>query len=556
MAVRTGIIHRKSDPEPKREAGQSCRQPVLFSNYSAHLFQELIRGSPVLSWSCRPNPNSIFQRQWPHLLPEPMPSLTGPDWAYHHQAVLLWEIHTLHSAILHKLPPGLQVDRPAYFDDTPDVTYALVLRGLAAGHPGKALAYLDLARSSPPAHGLPYARIRDTLITWTISPRAVQFFSTVVDTIRLLQEIELRNQAAILRYLDKARTSPVSARRQANLERVAPIAGETGLIYTRIRDTLLIWTVGPGEVEVSRTVLDTIQFARTLERVNDRLERGASSAELLLDLSLLYEWLVRPVEGRLDPEVPLVVVGDEEGAVPFAALYDARRGRYLIEGHSVRFAASLREARRRRTDEAAEGVLLISNPTFERRYEHPRLEPLENAEQEASAIAENYSGETILKGANTTRPALRSALLLDGVVHFAGHAMFVDIFPDMSYLVLARQWDEGIEGKITAAELARLDLRRVRLVVLAACRTARSGPRRGIGLSRAFLTAGVGGVIGSTWSVEDRNTRALMIEFHRTYSSHRDGPAALRAAQLALLRSGTPNFESPSAWAGFRYTGR
>jgi CHAT domain-containing protein len=96
-------------------------------------------------------------------------------------------------------------------------------------------------------------------------------------------------------------------------------------------------------------------------------------------------------------------------------------------------------------------------------------------------------------------------------------------------------------------------------VVLSACRTVRSGTSRAggfTGLSGALLAAGVGGAVGSTWEVDDRFTAALMTAFHGEYRLRRDGPRALRTAQLALLQSADPALRSPAAWAGFRYAGR
>jgi hypothetical protein len=46
-----------------------------------------------------------------------------------------------------------------------------------------------------------------------------------------------------------------------------------------------------------------------------------------------------------------------------------------------------------------------------------------------------------------------------------------------------------------------------------------------------------------------------MIEFHRVYHTHGDGPSSLRAAQRALMASNDPALRSPAAWAAFRYAG-
>jgi CHAT domain-containing protein len=117
----------------------------------------------------------------------------------------------------------------------------------------------------------------------------------------------------------------------------------------------------------------------------------------------------------------------------------------------------------------------------------------------------------------------------------------------------------GPVSRLRASELARLDLRNAELVVLSACRTVEA--RRGradwvAGLGGAMLQAGAGGVVASDWSVDDLATRALMVDFHRTYRRLGDPARALREAQLRLLHAPDPSLRSPAAWAGFRYAGR
>lgn len=395
-----------------------------------------------------------------------------------------------------------------------------------------------------------------------MEPRRAAVFDAArqaVDAIVLLKLAEGRTAEA-LDYMDRARASLASTGRpdpQALGDVTAP-AGETVLEYARIADTVLVWTVRGRGVQVARTVLDTAGFARTLEEVQDQLQRGADESEVRPGLSRLYEWLVRPVEARLPAGVPVVVVADGEiAAVPFAALYDTHRRRYLVQDHVLRFAVNLREARRRPV-RGADGVLLVSDPAFDP-HAHPTLERLAHARDEVRAIASRYPGAAVLEGAAATPAALQLALGRSGVVHFAGHAVFDDQRPERSYLVLAAP--VGLRGadRITASELSRLDLHRVRLVALSACRTVRSGPSRAggfTGLSGALLAAGVGGTLGSTWDVDDAPTAALMTAFHRVYSNSSDGPGALRSAQLVLLGSADAALRSPSAWAGFRYTGR
>jgi CHAT domain-containing protein len=398
-----------------------------------------------------------------------------------------------------------------------------------------------------------------------VEPRRAAVFDgarSVVDRIVMLKLAEGRTAEA-LGYMDRARAALATAGRGSAslvpLQIRAP-DGEVALEYARIADTLLVWAVVGQRVHVARIRIDTVALARTVDQLLSDLERRAPEAEVRPALTILYEWLVRPIEpllGQAGQQV-VVVADGEIAAVPFAALYDTRIGRYLIERHSFRSAVSLREAGRTHENSGGDGVLLVADPAFDPR-ENPLLDRLTHAEAEIRGISPNYSGTIVLEGAEATREAVVSAFGRVAVVHLAVHAVFDDRRPELSHLVLAPTPGRKDGGMVTAAEIARLNLRRVQLVVLSACRTMRGGNKRGggfTGLSGALLAAGAAGVVGSTWEIDDAFTASLMPEFHRAYQENRDGPLALRAAQLALLRSRDANLKNPAAWAGFRYFGQ
>jgi CHAT domain-containing protein/tetratricopeptide (TPR) repeat protein len=395
-----------------------------------------------------------------------------------------------------------------------------------------------------------------------MEPRRAAVFDaarTVVDRIVMLKLAQGRTGEA-LDYMDRGRASLAAAGTSAFAPSGLPAApsGETVVAYALIGDTLLSWTVSGSRVELFRSVVDAERLIRLIEEVEAMLERQAPLSEIHPRLSRLHDWLLRPVRSCLGaPGTPLVIVADGAlAAVPFAALYDVQRARYLVQDHPLRHAVSLREAGRPVRAPTAPGVLLIADPAFSAR-EHPLLERLSSAANELRDVAAAYPGARVLHPENATRDTLLAWLPRTGVVHFAGHAVFEDERPERSFLVLAPGPDAP--GRITAGELAELDLRAVRLVVLAACRTVGSGRGRAAGftgLSGALLAAGAAGAVGSTWDVDDRLTASLMPEFHRRYHRSGDGPRALRDAQLALLRSSSPALRSPAAWAGFRYVGR
>jgi CHAT domain-containing protein len=329
-------------------------------------------------------------------------------------------------------------------------------------------------------------------------------------------------------------------------------------VYTRVADTLLVWSVSDAAVRVARTRIDGSRLDGLIAKSRAALELRSPESVVRPMLAELFELLVSPVSDRLGaPGRPLVIVADGElAAVPFAALYDADRRRYLIEDRQLRFSASLREAgpppaARPRAHGA--GMVIIADPAFEAPL-HPELSRLPGAAEEASTLGTLYRDHTTLVGAAAGRAAVTAALQRAAILHYAGHAVFDEDRPERSYLVLAG----GAAAHLSATDIALLPLGNVRLVALSACQTV--GAQRDAvgglaGLAGAFRAAGVGGVVGSAWRVDDALTRPLMVEFHRSYAASGNGPAALRDAQLRLLRSPTAALRAPAAWASFRYVG-
>jgi CHAT domain-containing protein len=91
------------------------------------------------------------------------------------------------------------------------------------------------------------------------------------------------------------------------------------------------------------------------------------------------------------------------------------------------------------------------------------------------------------------------------------------------------------------------------LVVLSACQTGLGKEVRGeglMGLTRAFLYAGVPRVVVSLWSVDDRATAELMASFYRSLLRDGKSPSeALLDAQQELRKH--KEWQSPYYWAAF-----
>lgn len=363
-----------------------------------------------------------------------------------------------------------------------------------------------------------------------------------------------------LRALERGRISfgPARGGRSPEDGRLSAPAGHVAVEYALIGDALLTWTVRGDSVSLLRRMVHRDSLLLAIERAGAALETPGGDALALPQLERLYDWLIRPVEGRLGPTgTPLVVLADGEIArVPFGALRDARRGgRYLVQDHASRFASSLADAARPARPGRSGSALLVADPAFHP-LDHPTLGRLPGAAAEVRSLEAVYPGARSLAGDAATVRALLGHARGVSVIHYAGHAIFDDTRPERSFLVLAGR---GEAGRLSAEGLRGLELGGVRLVVLSACRTVRSRQGRSggfAGLSGSLLAAGVGGVVGNLWEVGDRRTLQLMTAFHGAYRDSDDPAAALRQAQLHMLRSPDAALRSPAAWAGFRYVGR
>jgi len=356
-----------------------------------------------------------------------------------------------------------------------------------------------------------------------------------------------------LAVLERGRASfatvPTSAPRASHKTIVAP-RGEVVIEYALIGDTLLAWTIADS-VRLVRTPVDRPKLFRTIDQARASLELRAADSTVLPSLSALHAWLIEPIESHVAGSGQrVVIIADGEIArVPFAALYDSKKRSYFIESHVLRSAPSLLDAiaSRPASKAATTNALLVANAG-------PSLQStdLPAARAEVDSIAPNYPRARVLDSDATAESTFVGALARASIAHFAGHAAFDDERPERSYLEIG-------SSRLAAQKLSTLDLRGLRLMVLSACETmpGQSGRSGGFaGFTSALLAAGVRGVVGSLWRVEDEATRDLMTAFHRSYAKQGDGPRALRDAQLQLLRSTSSSRQSPAAWAAFRYAGQ
>ncbi|AZQ62697.1 CHAT domain-containing protein [Flammeovirga pectinis] len=142
-----------------------------------------------------------------------------------------------------------------------------------------------------------------------------------------------------------------------------------------------------------------------------------------------------------------------------------------------------------------------------------------------------------LKNPVSSNPMLRSGLF------FTEFSEIQDRTLDDIYL-------SGIDGILTAYEVATLDLKKTELIILSACQTGVSEVTEGEGISGlqyAFSIAGAKSIVMSLWNVDDEATQKLMTKFYTYWKEGKDRHEAFRKAQLDIMNE----FKKPYYWGAF-----
>lgn len=237
--------------------------------------------------------------------------------------------------------------------------------------------------------------------------------------------------------------------------------------------------------------------------------------------------------------------------LPFALLPHGPDGRPLVADYSLATLPAAGALTLAVRGSAPPGTILALAPARAH---------LAHAPAEARAVAAAHpEPKRLLLGAAATESAFKSAAAGYRVLHLATHSRWNPVNPLLSGLEL--EPGGGEDGRLEVHEILDLQLG-AGLVALSACETALGGGPAGalpagddfVGLTRAFLHAGAGGVLASLWEVDDRSTLELMRLFYARLPG--EGPAAaLAAAQRALLAGPDPELAHPYHWAPFVLVG-
>lgn len=344
------------------------------------------------------------------------------------------------------------------------------------------------------------------------------------------------------------------------------------IYYAVLGDKILLWHISAADS--SPVIEKPIKQAELENKVSDYTaalinKRDPEKTRRLA--TELYDLLLAPIESQLAKDKTVCLVADKFlFRLPFASLISPRTGKYLIEEYELLLTPSATvfidetEIAAKKSTQASyqnEVILSVGDPEFSRR-DYPDLENLVAARREAETIAAFYKtsgsgggGGMIFTGKKAVKKQILAGFSRADVIHFAGHYVPNAKSAALSKLLLANDNSEAENSALSIEEIMRARLLRTRLIVLSACETGVEKFYNGegiIGAARAFLAAGIPQVVASQWSVDSDASAELMIKFH-LYRKRKSMSvsAALRQAQIDLLRDEKSPFRQPFYWAGF-----
>ena len=234
---------------------------------------------------------------------------------------------------------------------------------------------------------------------------------------------------------------------------------------------------------------------------------------------------------------------------------------YLLEDFQIRYAYSANQLaffkKKDQRSESKSGFVGFA-PYFgegsanatRRSCEAAVLAPLSENVNEVNEIAALIKGKTYTGTAASTE-AFKAVAKDYGILHLATHAC------SQADEALYQKIFFGQEDYLYAFDLYDLNIS-ADLVVLSACETGIGQLVEGEGvlsLARGFAYAGSRSILTTLWSVSDRSTADIMVEYYKQLQAGMAKSVALRKAQLTYLEGQKPNLMHPVYWAGFMQVG-
>ena len=280
-----------------------------------------------------------------------------------------------------------------------------------------------------------------------------------------------------------------------------------------------------------------VKFRDLLEPPQGQSIPDTAPQELLTLSQEIYNWLIRPIEAKLDNseiDTLVFVLDGRLRNVPMSALHDGNQ--YLVEKYVIALTPGLQLLNPQPITQADLVGLLagaVNAPSFEER----ELDPLGQVEEELVEISIRLPNYEKRQDEDFTRENLQKAInqLPFPIVHLATHGQFGSSAEDTFILT----YNDEINVKDFNVLLRKPDEKNpIELLVLSACETAEGDDRAALGLAGVAVRAGARSTLATLWTVDDISTSRLMVKFYEELAKQQVNKAeALRNAQLTLLNN-------------------
>ncbi|SNY39101.1 CHAT domain-containing protein [Paractinoplanes atraurantiacus] len=342
------------------------------------------------------------------------------------------------------------------------------------------------------------------------------------------------DMVAAERELDRAEVRMITVAPELRHRHVLPETPSLPEIQARLRpgtlliechafdDVLTCWAVTADTARVVQRDAPTPELTAAVRRFHRAVEDRTTPPGLRDDLGRpLAELLLGPFAAELAGNGRVVVV--PYGGLSVLPVHVLPFGGDLLTtGHDVSYlpSSSLLASP---APSAGAGSLIVGNPAYAPDRDLMRLP---GAEVEAVTIA-RLRGQEVLRGEEATGKAVLDRMVTARVVHLATHGSLAEGAPYSAELALA-----GADS-LTVPDLMGLGTT-IDLAVLSACDSGRGRVGSAgdvVGLTRAFLGAGVRELIVSLWPVHDRIACLTMVALHRHLLAGEPTAVALARAQ-------------------------
>jgi CHAT domain-containing protein/Tfp pilus assembly protein PilF len=392
------------------------------------------------------------------------------------------------------------------------------------------------------------------------------------------QEVEQRIKAEYPLYAQIRYPSPLQ--REEIQKLLQP--DEALLEYSVGEDAAYLFVVTTDGLAVHPLKTASAKLSEEVGTVRAGLESGGRLTNAYLrTANRLYQELVAPAQAELRSKRRLLIAPDGFlHHLAFEALLTREAQRetdchFLIEDWAISYipSASVLSSLRSLTAGAEPRKRLIAfAPSYDpagsqeqaARNTDPQpvrdasqnslLPDLEGAREEVAAITHLYpeTERAVYVGAEASRENFKRSPRA-AFLHFAGHGVLDEEHPERSSLVFS-------DGGLQVDDIFNLELSSD-LVVLSACRTAgKVVTGEGlVGLTRAFLYAGIPSVVVTLWQAVDTSARDLMVQFYGSLGQSEDKAEALRQAKLTMIGRGRQTEKRlirPYYWAPFILVGK